>query len=343
MDKDAQISNSKLFVGRIKGLYLLLGLLAFIGCVIGSVTVGAANISLHTVADALLQYNVENTSHQIVNEVRIPRAIAGGLVGASLSVAGAIMQGLTRNPLADPGLLGTNAGAGFALVCGYAFLPGMSLHGLFLLSFLGAALGTGIVYGIGMVTRGGLSHIKIVIAGAAISTLLVALSEGIAIHNKLSQDIAFWNAGGLVGTQWIQVKILLPWTLIGIMGALFISRWLNVLNLGEEIATGLGQKVRFVKLVSIFIIVILAGASVATVGQISFVGLVIPHIARFLVGADFRWLIAFSAVMGGLLMVIADVGARVINSPFETPIGSLIALFSIPFFLFLVRRSGRNL
>lgn len=308
-----------------------------------SVSVGAADIRLATVWEAVVHFNPDLTQHQIIQELRLPRAFAGALVGIGFAVSGAIMQGMTRNPLADPGLLGINAGAGFVLALCFAFFPGLPFHYLILFSFAGAAVGTGLVYGIGSIAKGGLTPVRLALGGAAVSALLVALSEGIALYFHISQDLAFWYAGGVAGTKWLQINIVWPWIVGGTVAALLLARSITVLSLGDEIASGLGQRTGWIKLAGTLISLVLAGAAVSAVGSIGFVGLVIPHIARALVGVDYRWIIPCSAVLGGLLMVIADIGARMVNPPFETPIGALIALIGVPFFLYLARKERREL
>lgn len=315
---------------------LLLGLAA-------SVSVGAADIKLSTVWEAVFHFNPKLTQHQIIQELRLPRALAGALVGVGFAVSGAIMQGMTRNPLADPGLLGINAGAGFVLALCFAFFPGLPFHYLILFSFVGAAVGTGLVYGVSSMSKGGLSPVRLALAGAAVSALLVALSQGIAIYFHISQDLAFWYAGGVAGTKWLQIKIVWPWIVAGIIGALVLSRSITVLSLGDEIAAGLGQRTGWVKIAGMLLSLVLAGTSVSAVGAVGFVGLVIPHVARALVGVDYRWIITSSGILGALLMVTADIGARMVNPPFETPIGALIALIGVPFFLYLARKERREL
>lgn len=308
-----------------------------------SVSVGAADIRLSTVWEALLHFNPELTQHQIIRELRLPRALAGALVGIGFAVSGAMMQGMTRNPLADPGLLGVNAGAGIVLALCFTFFPHLPFHELVLFSFVGAAIGAGMVYGIGAIAKGGLTPVRLALAGAAVNALLVALSEGITIYFQIAQDLAFWHAGGVSGAKWLQIKILWPWIAAGVMGALLLSRSITVLSLGEEVAAGLGQRTGLVKLAGTLLTLIMAGASVSAVGSVGFIGLVIPHVARALVGVDYRWIIPCSAVFGGLLMVLADIGARMVHPPFETPIGALIALIGVPFFLYLARKERREL
>jgi iron complex transport system permease protein len=324
-------------------LIVIVGLITLALALALSVSVGAADIKLSTVWEAVFRFNPVVTQHQIIQELRLPRALAGAMVGACFAVAGALMQGMTRNPLADPSLLGIHAGSGLVLALCFAFFPDLPFLQLMFLSFLGAAIGAGLVYGIGSIAKGGLTPVRLVLAGAAVGALLVALSEGIAIYFHIGQDLAFWYAGGVAGTKWLQIKIMFPWVAGGIVGALLLSRSITVLSLGEEVAASLGQPTRLIKLAGLLLTLLLAGAAVSAVGSVGFIGLVIPHMARYLVGVDYRWIIPSSAILGSLLMVVADIAARLVNPPYETPIGALIALFGVPFFLYLARKERREM
>jgi iron complex transport system permease protein len=319
------------------------GIVALIFGIGLSVSFGAADIKLEVVWAAIFNFNPELTQHQIIQELRLPRVLGGAMVGACFAVAGAIMQGMTRNPLADSGLLGLNAGAGFMLALCFAFFPGLPYMYLILYSFLGAGIGAGLVFGIGSLARGGLTPVRLVLAGAAVSALLAALSEGVALYFRIGQDLAFWYAGGTAGTKWYQLKLMFPWIAGSIIGALMLSRSITMLSLGEDVAKGLGQRTRLVKLAGTIIILILAGIAVSVVGAVGFVGLIVPHLARYIVGVDYRWIIPSSVVLGSLLVVLADLGARMVNPPYETPVGALIALIGVPFFLYLARKERREL
>ena len=321
-------------------LTIFTGILALLLFIMLSVSLGAADIDLKTVKEAILYFNPNREEHQIIWELRLPRILGAAMVGSGFAVAGALMQGMTRNPLADSGLLGLNAGAAFMLAVCLAFFPGMPYIVIILFSFLGAALGAGVVYGIGSLSKNGLTPIRLVLAGAAVSALLSALSEGIALYFGVGQDMAFWYAGGVSGTSWGHLQVMAPWMVLAYLGAITLSRSITVLSMGEEVAIGLGEKTGRVKIMSAVIILILAGAAVSVVGAVSFVGLIVPHVARFLVGHDYRWIIPSSVVLGALLVVVADLAARMINPPYETPIGALIALLGVPFFLYLARKGG---
>ncbi|MEG0450998.1 MAG: iron ABC transporter permease [Lysinibacillus sp.] len=322
---------------------LILGLFGLVFAIGLSISFGAADISLGTVWKAVIQFSPDVTSHQIIREIRLPRVLGAALVGACFAVAGAIMQGMTRNPLADSGLLGLNAGSAFMLAICFAFFPELPYMFLIMWSFVGAGLGVVIVYGIGSLAKGGLTPMRLVLAGAAVSALLGALGEGIALYYRIGQDLAFWYAGGVSGTKWYHLQILSPWILAAMIGALILSRSITLLSLGEEIAIGLGQRTAVIKVWGMVVVLILAGAAVSVVGAVGFVGLIIPHLTRYIVGYDYRWIISCSLVYGALLVVLADFIARNINPPYETPIGALIAFIGVPFFLYLARKGGKEL
>lgn len=320
---------------------LIFGLAAIAFGLALSVSVGAADIKLATVWEAIFHFNPDLQKHQVIRELRFPRAIAGALVGACFAVAGAIMQGMTRNPLADSGLLGLNAGAGVALAIVFAFAPSLSFTSLMLYCFIGAAVASFIVFGIGSLSFNGLTPLRLTLAGSAVSALLVAISQGVAILFNLSQDIAFWLAGGMGGASWTQIKIIFPWVAVALIAAMMLSRSVTLLSLGREVAVGLGQRTRLVQLACMIVVVILAGSAVSTVGPIAFIGLIIPHVTRYFVGVDYRWIIPCSAVLGSLLIIFADIAARMINAPYETPLGALIAIIGVPFFIYLAsKRKG---
>ncbi|WP_309296671.1 iron ABC transporter permease [Paenibacillus sp. L3-i20] len=324
-------------------IIMLGGIIALVFGIGLAVSFGAADIPFAVVWDAIFNFNPEINEHQIIQESRLPRVLAGAMVGACFAVSGAIMQGMTRNPLADSGLLGLNAGSGFVIALCFAFFPGMPYMYLIMYSFLGAGLGAGIVYGIGALAKGGLTPVRLVLAGAALSALLSALSEGIALYFRIGQNLAFWYAGGVAGTKWIQLKVMFPWIVVAIIAAIILSRSITMLSLGDDIARGLGQRTNLVKLACTIVVLVLAGSAVSVAGAVGFVGLIVPHLTRKLVGVDYRWIIPCSAILGSLLVVFADLGARMVNPPAETPVGAIIALIGVPFFLYLARKERREL
>jgi iron complex transport system permease protein len=328
----------------LKGVWvLIISGIALIFSIATSVSYGAADIQLSTVWTSIISFNPELSSHQIIQEIRLPRAICGALVGAALAVSGAVMQGLTRNPLASPSIMGVTDGAAFALVLSLAFFPTATMMGLTLSSFIGAGLGVILVFSIGAFSKGGLTPVKLALAGTAVGSMLSALSSAIALHSQVAKNMSFWYAGGLTSTNWTSVKILLISGVVGLLLAMTLSKSITILSLGEEVSKGLGQNVLLIKIIGILIVLLLTGAAVSVAGAIGFIGLVIPHITRFIIGSDYRWIIPISAVFGGLLLVLSDIGARMVNAPFETPVGAITAVIGVPFFLYLARGEGRGI
>ncbi|MBB6451645.1 iron complex transport system permease protein [Salirhabdus euzebyi] len=305
-----------------------------------SILYGAVDIRYHTIWQSLTNFDPASTSHQIIRGLRIPRALAAALIGAALAISGALMQGMTRNPLASPSIMGVTAGATFMMAIALVVMPGASNFVMMLWAFAGAGLGVGIVFGVGSISKTGLTTVKLALAGTAITAILTSLSSAIAIHFNVAKDISFWYAGGVSSVQWIHVQLLAPVALIGLIMAFFLAKSITVLNLGDDVAKGLGQQTLLIKALGIIVVLLLTGAAVSVAGTIGFIGLVIPHITRFLVGVDYRWIIPCSAVLGALLLVIADTASRMINPPFETPVGTVTALIGVPFFLYLARREG---
>ncbi|WP_413377034.1 FecCD family ABC transporter permease [Paenibacillus taichungensis] len=283
----------------------------------------------------------KNDNILILREIRLPRELAAMLIGAALAVSGGIMQGITRNPLADPGLLGLTSGANMALALAFVFMPSLGYFGIMVACFVGAALGAAWVIVLGSMRRGSLSPIRVVLAGAAVSAFMYAISDGISIFFKISKDVSMWTSGGLIGTTWGQIQAIAPVILIGLAVVLFLSNQINILSLSDEVATGLGQKLVLVKTVLFLLVIVLTGASVALIGNMAFVGLMIPHIVRKLVGTDYRYIIPVSIFAGASFMLLAETLGRTINAPYETPVVAIASMLGLPFFLFVVRRGGK--
>ncbi|AAU17073.1 iron ABC transporter permease [Bacillus cereus] len=323
--------------------FMSLTIICLIGSIFLAVAFGAKDIHLQTVWAAVFDYNPKLTQHQIIYELRLPRVIGAAIVGAAFAVAGAVMQGVTRNPLADAGVLGINAGAMFVVALSFAFFPHMPYSYLMIVSFIGAVLSTVLIFIIGSATSGGLTPMRLTIAGAVMAVLLHSLSSGVAIYYDLSQDLAFWYAGGVAGVKWEHLKFLVPIILITIVFATILGRSISLISMGDDVATNLGVKTNRTRILGMIIVVILAGVSVSAVGSIGFVGLVIPHIARKIVGVNYRLIIPMSALLGAMLLVLADLGARTVNPPKELAIGIMVALIGVPFFLYIARKVGREL
>lgn len=317
---------------------LAVAILLLVMCLLWSITLGAADITPEIVFAALFGFDETEFDHLIIQTVRLPRVLAGALVGAGLAVAGAIMQGLTRNPLADSGILGINAGAAFAVVMTVYLLGNPSLSVYAVAALVGAAVAAVFVYGLGSMGRGGPTPLRLTLAGVILTAFVSSLTTAILIQDQETLDqIRFWTAGSLAGREMPLLAQTAPIILTGIIGALLISRQITTISLGEDVAKGLGQNTLHIKIIAAVIVVLLAGGSVALAGPIGFVGLIIPHIARFVAGVDYRWIIPYSALFGAMLVTIADVAARLVLRPQELPVGIMMALLGAPFFIYLAR------
>lgn len=324
------------------GLFLSVIILMLLGGIFLSISIGAKSISLSTIWEALVQYSPSNGQHIIVRTLRMPRVIVALVVGASFAVSGALMQAITRNPMASPSILGMNAGAALGLAVAMVILPSASFNQTVLFSFAGAAVASLFIFGMTSMSKAGNSPLRLALVGTAITALFNAFSQAIAVYFNISQELTFWNAGGVSGVRPEQALLILPWTVIGLLLALSIARSVTLLSLGEEVAVGLGGKTRYIKIIACIAVLILTGSSVAIVGPIGFVGLVVPHAVKFIVGVDYRKVIPFSMLVGALLVLIADIISRSINPPFETPIGAITALIGVPFFIYLATRKGKS-
>lgn len=318
------------------GLLVATGLLALALAV--SITLGAAEIELSTVYKAVFQYDETLFDHLIIRTVRLPRVVAGAIIGAGLAVAGAIMQGLTSNPLASPGILGINAGASFAVVVGVYLLgtPPLLVYGL--LAIGGAAGAAVLVYTLASLGRGGPTPVKLTLAGVIFGSFTTAFTTSILVLDRNTFDqIRFWTVGALAGRDWEIIYWMAPFIALGLLGSLLISRQITTISMGQDIAQGLGQNTAVVKGIAAVLVVLLAGGSVAIAGPVGFVGLIIPHVVRVFCGVDYRWVIPYAAVAGSLLVTFADSLGRIILRPQEIPIGVMLAFVGAPFFVYLAR------
>jgi iron complex transport system permease protein len=306
-----------------------------------SVVVGAALLSPVQVWAGLTGTGADQTV-AIVQDLRVPRTLLGALVGIALGVAGALMQGHTRNPLADPGLLGVSAGAGFLLVVAIQFLGITSLYGTVWFGFAGAGLASVLVFALaslGGSRAGGPTPVTLALAGVAVSELLIAITSALVLRDTSSLDAyRFWSAGALDDKDSLASLQIAPFVLAGLVLAAINAPGLNVLALGEDTARGLGHHVGRARALGIAAITLLAGSAVAVAGPISFVGLVAPHIARFFTGPDHRWLLPVAGLGGATLVLVADVVGRLVVRPGELQVGIVLAVVGAPFFIALVRR-----
>lgn len=295
-------------------------------------------MNFSTIINAFANPNNSN-EHIIVSTARLPRALIATAVGAALAVSGVIMQCLTKNPLASPGLLGINAGASFFVVLGVAVFNIQSIQTLIWIGFLGAAVSGIIISIVAFIGNDRLNPIKITLAGVAISALFSSLTQGILVLNEASLDqVVFWLAGSVANRNLSLFWMVLPYMLLAMIVAILFANRLNILVLGDDIAKSLGQNTVLVKVMLVSIVIVLAGSAVSLAGPIGFVGIIVPHIVRYYIGVDYRWVIPYSAVLGAILLLGADIASRFIIMPKEIPLGVMTAIIGAPFFFYIVRK-----
>jgi len=310
----------------------VLALLMLASVVFGSRTVGWEDIV------AGLGGSVDGIDQAAVAK-RVPRTLLAVVVGAALGLAGAVMQGVTRNPIADPGILGVNMGASLAVVTGIAWFGLSSATGMVWTAIVGAGVAAVFVYTVGSLGRGGATPLKLALAGAATSAAFASFISAVVLpRNDIAGNVRSWQIGGVGGATYTAIGTVLPFLAAGLVISLLAARSLNSLALGDEIAAGLGERVAVARAGASLGAVLLCGAATAAAGPIGFVGLVVPHLCRMLVGVDHRWLLPFSALTGACLLVAADVAGRLVARPSEVAVGIVTALVGAPFFLHVVRR-----
>ncbi|TCP48457.1 iron complex transport system permease protein [Tamaricihabitans halophyticus] len=321
-------------VASLFGLGALLALVVLL-----SIVVGTKGLPLGTVLDALLRFDPANPDHLIVRQLRVPRTVAGLLVGAALGLAGTVIQGVTRNPLADPGILGINAGAALCVVLGISVFGIASLSGYVWFGLAGAAIAAVLVYAVGSLGRGGATPLKLALAGAALTAALGSFTNAILLTDTVAFDqFRFWQVGALTGRDATIVAQGLPFLLAGVALALGLGRVLNGLSLGADVARAWGQNVVANRIVSAVAVVVLCGAATAMAGPIGFLGLTVPHIARMITGPDYRWILPYAMVLAPILLLVADVLGRIVARPAEVQAGIVTAVIGAPVFVALVRR-----
>ncbi|MFJ1649425.1 FecCD family ABC transporter permease [Streptomyces sp. NPDC088258] len=318
-------------------LWLLLAVLVLAVVMVASLALGSRVVSWSDVWSAL--GGADASLEQAAVTTRVPRTVLAVVIGAALGLSGCVMQGVTRNPLADPGILGVNMGASLAVVSAVAFFGLTSPTGYVWVATAGAALSALFVYTVGTIGRGGATPLKLALAGAATSAAFASLVSAVVLpRNDIAGSFRLWQIGGVGGASFDRTGQVLPFLLVGFAVCLLSGRALNSLALGDELAAGLGERVAFVRAVAALGAVLLCGASTAVAGPIAFVGLVVPHTCRLLVGVDHRWLLPFSALLGASLLTAADVVGRVVARPAEVDVGIVTALIGAPFFIWIVRR-----
>jgi len=324
-------------VSRAAGLWLLIAL-TVLACAL-SIAVGTRSIGLGTVWHALLDGSTPGDETVIVRQLRVPRTLLGLLAGTALGVSGALMQGHTRNPLGDPGLLGVTAGASLAVVLSIWLLDVHTASGYVWFAFAGALLASVAVYAIGSAGRGGATPVSLALAGSALTYLLYALVQAITIREQTALDaFRFWVVGALAGRDADVAAQVAPFIVLGLVLAMVNAPALNLLGLGEDVARGLGQRVWLARATGLVAVTLLTGAATAACGPIAFVGLVVPHVARAVTGPDHRWLIPYAGLLGAVVLLLADVLGRIVARPGELQVGIVLAVLGAPFFIALVRR-----
>jgi iron complex transport system permease protein len=301
---------------------------------------GARPVAPGAVVDALLHPDTSDNDHMVVRDLRVPRTLIGLVVGAALGLAGTVMQGVTRNPVADPGLLGVNAGASLFVVVAITWLGIGSPSGFVPFAFAGAAAASALVYGIGTIGRGGAASVRLALVGAAFTAGATSLISLVLVTDLDTLNVyRFWVVGSLAGRDADLLVTLGPFLAGGLVLAFAIARDLDVLALGDEVARGLGQRLGRARAAAAVAIVLLCGSATALAGPIVFVGLVVPHVARRLTGPDHRWMLPYAMVLGAVLMIAADVIGRLVVRPGELEVGLVAAFLGAPLMIAIVRRS----
>ena len=318
---------------------LLLATGAVVLLSLASLAIGARSVPLATVLEALTHYDPTSTDQLVVVTSRLPRTVLGLLVGAALGLAGCAMQGVTRNPLADPGILGVNGGAALAIVLGISVFGVTDAAGYVWFAFAGAAAASVLVYTVAALGREGATPVKLALAGAALTAFFGAITTALLLGDRQAFDqFRFWQVGSLNGRGLGIAVEVLPFLIVGGLLALGLGRSLNTLALGDDVARGLGARVGLIRIGTAVAVVLLCGAATAAAGPVGFVGLTIPHVARALVGTDYRRILPTSMLLGPVLLLAADVLGRVIARPGEVQVAIVTALIGAPVFVILVRR-----
>lgn len=326
--------------GKVLALAALLCLLAAMSLL--AVALGTVLIPASAILDAIFRFD-GSRNHLLVVAVRLPRVIAALLAGSALAVSGAIMQAVTNNPLASPGLLGINAGAAFAVVSIMTFF-GAGVGDIYIwFAFAGAGIAA---FAVALLSSFGPSRhspVGLIIAGAVVATFLTSLTSAVLIFDQSTLDaVRMWTAGSVTGRTMAQAAAVAPYIAFGLFVSLFLGRHLTTLSLGADAARSVGQNTALWRGAAIVTVILLAGGAVALAGPIGFVGLVVPHIVRMAVSVDYRWIIPFSALGGALLVVGADMAGRMVFGSQNFPVGVTIALVGAPFFLWLARNRMRG-
>ncbi|MFB7747022.1 iron chelate uptake ABC transporter family permease subunit [Streptomyces sp. NPDC056132] len=319
---------------RAAGLFASVGVLALVA--VASIAVGAKPMPLGDVWHGL--FHSSGTANDVlIHDVRVPRTLLGLLVGAALGLAGAVMQALTRNPLAEPGILGVNAGAAAAVVSAISFLGVNSLTGYVWFAFLGAGVVSAAVYLLGGSRAA--TPVRLALAGTAASAALYGYINAVQLTDSAAlNQLRFWQVGSLAAADMATVAKVAPFILVGVVVALLLARPLNAMAMGDDTARALGARLTRTRVLSMVVITLLCGAATAACGPIVFIGLMVPHLVRAITGPDLRWILPYAAVLSPVLLLGSDVVGRVVTRPAELQVGIVTALIGGPVFICLVRR-----
>lgn len=318
-------------------IFFIISLLFVIGAYL-SLRFGAISYSHQQLVETLRHPMTDSPVQDVVIDLRLPRMVAAILVGAAMAQAGAMMQGITRNVIADPGLLGINAGAGLALILGYAIFGSLHYSQILVICLLGSCLAAGLVFGLSYQVQKGYHQLRLILSGAMVASLFSAIGQAITIYFDLSTAVIGWQAGGLVQVNWEMLAIIGPLIIVGLILAQLFSHQLTILSLNETVAKNLGQRTALMTMVLLGIVLLLSAAAVALVGSLSFVGLIIPHFIRMFTGKNYKMLLPLTAFAGASFLIWVDLVCRSINPPAETPISAVISIIGLPCFLWLIRK-----
>lgn len=321
-------------LGGIGGGILLLLLAVLIG-----ISCGIANLSWQELKDGLF-LGVQSENYRIVYLIRMPRVFCGILAGTNLALAGCILQGILRNPLADPGIIGVTAGAGLFAMVIMIILPEIT-NLVPIAAFIGAMVAVAIVFALSW--QRGVQPLRMILAGVAVAAFFGGAQTALMVfYSDRIQSTINWMAGGFQGASWSHVSMILPYTLLGLAAVFFISRWLNALQLGEDTARSIGLPVEKIRFVLLILAALLAASAVSVAGMLGFVGLVIPHMVRLVTGSDFDYLLPCSAIWGAAFVSMTDSAARLALAPVEVPVGVFMSFFGAPFFLYLLKKGMKS-
>jgi iron complex transport system permease protein len=306
---------------------------------LGSLLLGYIKTSFN---DLLITYSnyTDTTENIIIKTSRMPRALTALFIGASLGLSGLLMQTITKNPMASPGLLGVNSGASFFMVFAFSFFPSLSSLQIMIFSFVGALIAVAIVYALAGGVKGAIQTFDLTLAGAAVSAFFASFTQIILFKDqKTMEEVLFWLTGSVEGRSMSLLMMVIPYMVIAMILCFILANKLNIFSLGEEMAKGLGVNTDLLKIQILVLVVVLAGSSVAVAGPIGLVGLIIPHLVRYLVGSEFKWAIPYNMVLGSVFLILADIGSRFIIFPKEIPVGAVTAIIGTPFFIYIARKA----